>query len=82
MTSGLPQVSKYRLGVSKGMLPVMHLAQGILMVINYCGCQISRKLGWAAHACHEKDGATPYSGLCRFNLQYDGRPYGRIVVRL
>ena len=39
MTSGLPQVSNLWLGVSKGMLPVRHLAQKILTIVavNCCG---------------------------------------------
>ena len=31
---------------------------------------------------HEKEGATPHPGASKFSLQYDGRPDGRIGVRV
>ena len=41
MSSGLPQVCKLRLGVSKGILTVKHLAKkNPVMAINYCGRQL------------------------------------------
>ena len=41
MTSGLPQLCKRWLWVSKGMLPVKHVASKILdfMAVDYCGRQ-------------------------------------------
>ena len=47
MTSGLPQVCELWLGVSKGMLPVRHLApkNPQIMAVNYCGCQLAEGLG-------------------------------------
>ena len=48
-------------GVSKGMyLYVKHQPIKILMAINYCGCQLPQKLGWAALAYNKKEGATPH----------------------
>ena len=84
MTSGLPQVCKLILGVSKGMLPVKHLAQKILkiMAVNYCGRQLARRLGWAAPAYHKNKRATPHPGACKLSLQYDGRPVVRFWMRL
>ena len=35
-----------------------------------------------APAFHEKDGATPYHGACKFSLQYDRRPDERFGVRV
>ena len=54
MTSGLPPVCKLWLGVSKGMLPVRRLAPKIVkvMAVYYCGCQLARRLEWAAPAYH------------------------------
>ena len=76
MISGLSHVCELWLGVSKGMLPVKHLSQRIvkIMAVNYCGRQVGRMLGRAASAYHKKDGATPHHGVCKFSLQYDGRP--------
>ena len=36
------------------MLPVGHHAPKIIMVVNYCGRQLARSLGWAAPAFHER----------------------------
>ena len=49
MTLGLSQVCKLWPQVSKGMLPVKHLAPKILkiMAVNNCGCQLTRRLVWA-----------------------------------
>ena len=80
MASGLPQVSKMWLGISKGVLPVKHLAPKILMTVNYCGRQLAQWLGLAAPAYHTKEGATPHPGVCKHSLQYDGRPDGLIGV--
>ena len=60
MISGLPQVSKLWLGVSKGMLPVKHLAPKILIAVNYCGRQLARWFVWVATTNHKKEGATPH----------------------
>ena len=62
------------------MHPVKHLAQKILMAVNYCGRQLNRRLGWTAPAYHEKEGAAPHPDACKFSLQYDGRPDGHIGV--
>ena len=35
-----------------------------------------------ASAHHKKEGATPHPGACKFSLQYDGRPDGRLWVRI
>ena len=78
MTSGLSQVCKPLFGVSKGMLPVKNLAKKILMAVNYCGCQLARRLGWATPVHLEKEGATPHPGTSKHSLQCDGRPGGRI----
>ena len=81
MTSRLPQVCKLWFEVSKGMFHVEHLATNILMAVSYyCGCQIARRLGWAASACHKTEGAPPHPGASKFSLQYDGRPAGRFGV--
>ena len=80
ITSGLPQVYKLWLGVSKGMLPVRHLAQKILLAVNYCGRQLARRLWWAAPAYHEKEGATPHPVVRKHGLRYDGRPGERVGV--
>ena len=82
MTSGLPQVCKLWLGVSKGMLPVKHLAPKILIAANYCGHQLAPRIGWMATACHKKEGLTPHPGVCKHILQYDGKPDGRFWVRV
>ena len=65
MTSGLPQVCKLLLGVSKGMLPVKHVAQKILkvMAVNHSGHQLARRLGWVAPAYHEQDGIREHASL-------------------
>ena len=69
-------------GVSKGMLPVKHLAPIILkiMAVNYCGLQLARRLGWATPAYHKKEGVTPHPGTCKLSLQYDGRADERFWV--
>ena len=46
MPSEMPQLCKLLLGVSKGMLPVKHLAPKIIMAVNYCWRQLARRLGW------------------------------------
>ena len=56
-TSGQSLVCKLWIGVSKGMLPVRHLAPKIHMAVNYCGSQLDRRLGWAAPASDKKEGA-------------------------
>ena len=83
MASGLPQVCKLWLGVSKGMLPLKHLAPQILMAVNYyCWRQLARWLGWAEPAYHVEEGATQHLGVRRNSLQYVGRPDGHFVVRV
>ena len=57
MTLGLPQVCKLWFGVRNGILPVKHITPKILKAVNYCGRQLSRRLGWAAPANHKKEGA-------------------------
>ena len=80
MTAGLPHVCKLWLGVGKGMLPVIHLATNILMVVNYYGRQQARRLGRTAPAYHEKECEALHPGACKLSLQYDGRPDGRFGV--
>ena len=63
------------------MLPVKDLAQKIRMAVNYCSCQLTRRLGWAAPAYHKKIGATPHPVVRRYRLLYGGRPDGRLGVR-
>ena len=64
------------------MFHVKHLAQEIPMTVNYCGRQLTRTLGYAAHAYHKKEGATLHPGACKHSLQYDGRPDERFGVRV
>ena len=66
------------------MIPVKHIAPKILkiMAVNYCGCHIARRLGWAAPAYHEKEGGTPHPGVRKHSLQYDGRPDERFWLRV
>ena len=73
---------KLWLGVSKGMFAVRHLAQKILMAVDYCGRQLARILGWAAPAYLKEKDATPHHGASKHCLQYDGRPDGRFGCRL
>ena len=82
MTLGLPQVCKLWLGVSKGMLPVKHLAPQILMTVNYCGCQQAQRLAWVEPACHIQEGAIPHPGACKHNLKCDGRQDWHLGVRV
>ena len=74
---GLPLTCYLWLGVSKGMLPVRHLAKKILMAVNYCVHQLFRRLGWSAPAYHKKEGAIPHPVAHKHSLQYDARPEGR-----
>ena len=78
MTSRLPQVCKLWMGVSKGMLPVKYLVKAMLMAVNYCRRQQARRLGWATPAYHKEEGATPHPGVCKYSLQIDGMPDGRM----
>ena len=48
--SEFPQVCTLWFGVGKGMLPVRHLAQKILMAVNFFWRHLARRLGLAAHA--------------------------------
>ena len=64
MTLEWPQFCKLWFGVSKGVLPVEHLAPTILMAINYCGRQLVRSFGWAAPVYHREVGAIPHPGAC------------------
>ena len=47
------------------------------MTANYCGHQLAQ---WAAPAYHKKEDETLHPGACKFSLQYDGRPDGRLGV--
>ena len=80
MTLGLPQVCELKLWVSKGILPVKHLATNILMAVNNCGSQLAQMLGRAAPANHKTEAATPHHGTCKLSLQYDGRHDERFGV--
>ena len=63
------------------MLPVKQLSPKSLMEVNYCGSQLAQRLG-AAPAYHKKEGATPNPDACKYSLQCDGRPDGRIGVQV
>ena len=65
-------------GGRQGIAPCRHLAPRILQIlaVNYCACQLARRLGWVVPAYHEEGGATLHPGMWRSNLQYDGRPDG------
>ena len=78
MASGLTQVCRLWLDMSKGMLPVWHLAPKI-MAVNHCGRQLVRR--WAAPAYHDKEGATPHTVACTFSLQYEEKPGVHFGVR-
>ena len=41
-------------GISKGRLPVTHIAPKILMEMNYCERQLAQRLGLAAPAYHKR----------------------------
>ena len=84
ITLGLPPACKLWFGVSKGMIPVRHLAPKILkiMAVNYCGCQLDGRLTWVAPAYHKNEGATPHPGACMFGLQYDGLPDERFELQV
>ena len=82
MTSGLPQVCKLGLWVSKGTLSEKHLAPKILMTFNQCGHQLTQRLGWAVPAYHKREGATPHPEAYKHSLQYVGRPDGCLGVRV
>ena len=58
--------AKWKKGLGKDMLPVDHLAPKILkiMVVNFCGRKLVRRLELAAPAYHKKDCATPHPGAC------------------
>ena len=62
------------------MLPVKHPAQKIIVVVNYCERQLARRSRWTAPACHKNEDATLHPGACKYGLQYDGRPGGRLGV--
>ena len=66
------------------MLPVEHLSPKIFKIkaVNYCGCQLARRLRWAAPACHEKEGSDPHPAECKFSLQYDWRPDEHFGIRV
>ena len=52
------------------------------MAVNYYGHQVARRLGWVAPAYHKNEGATLHAGACKHSLQHDGRPNGRLGVRV
>ena len=52
------------------------------MAVNYCGCQLAQRFGWAASAYNKKKGAILHYGACKFSLQYDGRPDECFGVRV
>ena len=52
------------------------------MAVNYCYCQLVRRLGWAAFAYYKKEGAIQHPEVCKFALQYDRRPDGRFGVQV
>ena len=62
------------------MLSVRHLAPKILMAVNYCGRQLSQRLGRAKPAYHKNEGIALHLVACKHSLQYYGRPDGRIGV--
>ena len=63
------------------MLPVKHLASKILLVVNYCGRQLARRLGWAAPAYHRKEGyCHPASGSVQTYLVVGGLFWVQVVI--
>ena len=64
--------------VSKGMFAVKHLAPKILMAVNYCGHQLTKRLGWAAPAYHKNQGATLHPGACNLSLRVTGGQVGAL----
>ena len=75
MTSGLPQVRKLWFVVSKGMLPVQHLAPEILIDVDYCEHQLGRWLVWMASAYRKMEGASLHHGVRKHGLMEDATPY-------
>ena len=82
MTSELPLVCELLLGVSKGMSPVKHLAQRIIVVVNYCWHQLARSLGWATPAYHNKEGASSFSKRASIVFSIMGGADGHFGVRV
>ena len=64
------------------MHPVRHLTPSFLMAFNYCGRQLSQRLGWVAHAYLKKESRTHHPGPCKHSLQYDGRLDGCFGVQV
>ena len=58
------------------MLPVTHHTPQILVAVNYCRCQLAKRLRWAAPAYHKKEGATPRPGACRHTYSMTGNLMG------
>ena len=52
------------------------------MAVNCCGRQLAQRLGWVAHACHEKEGAAPHPGVCMLSMRYDGMSDEHFGVRV
>ena len=60
------------------MLPIRHLALKILMVVNYCGLQLTRRVGRDLPTIKSR----VHPGTCKFSLQNDGVSDGRFGVRI
>ena len=70
VTPGLPQVCKLCLGVSKGMLPVRHLAPKILNHgSQFLWAPTSPEFVVDGTCLQQKEDATPHPGVGRFSLQ-------------
>ena len=76
MASGLPQVFEDK----QGPAPCKTFCCKILMVVEYCGCQLAQQFGWLTCVYFRKKGATPHPGAYRHSLQYDVRPDWRLRV--
>ena len=50
--------------------------------VNYCGCQLAQRLGWATPAYHRKEGASLHPGAHMHILQYERRPDRRFWVQV
>ena len=63
MTLGLSHDCKLWLRLSKGMLPVKHVVQKILIAVNYCGRLLPQRLGFLASAYHEMEAAILHANI-------------------
>ena len=57
--------------------PCKTFAPKFFMVVDCCGHQLAQMLGWVTPVYLKKEGAIPYPGVPKQNLQYDKRPFCR-----